>query len=277
MQFEIDENYDFKKHAERVRKLVRKTIGKGCYPSDEKIIELWEKVTTPMPPRTYMYILPTNEDICYRSKGFSLLGLPDNWTFNFQTLLGITHVNQHKLIGYQTLILYEGFLHFREEMKEKGVVYCTSRGVKNTNAESGYSLVHQTGYPIQYDKNGYVAKYFCSFRILGEYKGEALESQVFTDSKFPEAQKTLRKLLLTSKSNMLGVLNFSDKEQDVINLMAHTDLKTSREIAIHLERSKRTIENHKRNIYRKAKEAFPLNNFSETKDVIDYLKQQLII
>lgn len=277
MQFEIDENYDPKKHAERVHGLVRKTIGKGCYPSNEKIIEFWKQATTPMPPRTYMYILSTMEDNSYRSKGFSVLGLPDNWTFSWEQLLSLTHENQFKLISYQTLIMYESFLYFKDEMKEKGVVYCTSRGVKNCNEIDSYFLVHQVAYPIQYDKDGYVTKYFCSFRVLGDYQGEALETQVFADPKFPDAQKRLRELLTLGKSNMLGVLNFSPREQEIINLMAYTNLKTSPEIAKHLVLSPRTIENHKRSIFRKAKEAFPLNNFRRTMDVVKYLEKQLII
>lgn len=273
----LDKNYDLDKHAERVHKLVKQTIGKGCHPDNKNISEFWEQITTPMPPRTYMYIMSTTQDVCFRSKGFSLLGLPDNWTFDWTTLLKLTHINQFKLVAYQTLFLYEAFIHFKNEMKETGLVYCTSRGVENVHSQSGYSLVHQVAYPIQYDESGYVTKYFCSFRILGDYQGEALETQVFTHSKFPKEQKKLRELLALGKSNMLGVLKFTDKEQDVINLMAYTTLQTSKEIADNWGISKRTIENHKRRIFHKAKEAFPLNDFQTTNDVIKYLKKQLII
>ncbi|GAB5552875.1 MAG: hypothetical protein Sapg2KO_24660 [Saprospiraceae bacterium] len=277
MKFEIDKNYDPKKHAERVHGLVRQTIGKGCDPCDGKVIELWQKVTDPMPPRTYMYIMSTTQDICFRSKGFSVLGLPDSWTFSWQQLLGLTHINQLKLGGYQSLILYEAFLFFKEEMHDKGIIYCNSRGVKNITTENSYFLVHQTAYPIQYDKNGYVTKYLSSCRVLGDYNGEALKTQVHTDQKFPEVQEKLRKLLSEGKKSMLNVLNFSLREQEIITLMAYTDLKTSSEIATHLGISPRTVERHRGSINYKAKQAFPLNNFSDTTDIIDYLKKQLII
>ena len=66
-------------------------------------------------------------------------------------------------------------------------------------------------------------------------------------------------------------------EEEVLEYMAYTDLKTSRQIADHLDLSPNTIRNHKNSINRKAKQVFPLNNFSDTNDVILYLRRQLMM
>jgi DNA-binding CsgD family transcriptional regulator len=273
----LDPSYSIIEHLGRTMKLMDQRIGEGVYPTNQELSELWESLINPMPPRTYMYILQTKGNRSFRSKGFSIIGLPDSWSFSADQVLGITHVNQRKLVIFQTMVLYETFLTHAELIRDKGVVYCTSRGVKNYNEEDSYYLVHQTAYPVQYDANGYVTKYFCSYRVLGDYEGQALETQVFTDPKYPEVQKKLREVLQMAKSNMLGILDFSETEQDIINYLAHSDLASTKEIAEHMERSVKTIANHRNSINRKARTAFPLNNFQNTEDVIKYLQQQMII
>lgn len=273
----IDKNYTIRKHAEKVRKLFQEKVGEGIYPSNKEVAEFWDAVSNPLPPRTYMYIFQIKEDITYRSKGLSLLGLPDAFLFSSDKILGITHVNQRQLVVFQTLRLHETFINHPELIRDKGVVYCTSRGVQNFAEKDSYFLVHQIGYPVQYDANGHVTKYFSSYRILGDYKGEALATEVFTDPQYPNEQAALREILSQIKQDMLAALKFTKTEQRIIEQFGIDVNLTAKQIA-EIEASEvKTIRNHFNSINRKAKEAFPLNDFQNVKDIVKYLKQQLII
>ncbi|MEL7221383.1 MAG: helix-turn-helix transcriptional regulator [Bacteroidota bacterium] len=273
----LDKNYNPQKHYAEIQNLINQKVGAGVFPDNQEVINFWKAVSDPMPPRTFMYIYSLNDDISFRSKGFAHLGLPDNWTFSGKHIIGLTHENQCILVTYQTLLLYKALLNHPTHVKGKGVEYYTYRGMKKADEKDTYLLVHQLAYPVQYDANGYVAKYFCSYRIIGPYRGEPLETYVYTDSKFPKSQKLLNKVLQASKHNMLGILGLQKAEEEVLEYMAYTDLKTSRQIADHLDLSPNTIRNHKNSINRKAKQIFPLNNFSDTNDVILYLRRQLMM
>lgn len=251
------------------------TVGKGVSPSDKELSEWWKEKAKFLDDRTFAYIYDIKQDYSFRSTGFSLLGLDNNWQFRSSDYITLFHENQQQLIPYKSLMLFEILLDHPNLFHDAEVAYTSNRGIKDVN--NRYYLANQTASPIQFDKNGYATKYYSSYRLTGPYNGEPLTTQVYASSKYPDKQKKLREVLEQMKGNMLFLFGFTEAEQDVINCIAYTGLKTTNQIAEYLGKSKRTITNQRTTINQKAKSIFPLNNFKSTEDIVEYLQKQTII
>jgi DNA-binding CsgD family transcriptional regulator len=271
----LDSNYSFEKHHKDVNRRIRATIGKGVSPSDRELSEWWKGKVKFLDDRTFAYIYDLKQDYTFRSTGFSLLGLNDNWSFSPVEFKALFHENQQRLIPYKSLKLFEILLDYPYLFHDADMTYTSNRGIKDVN--DNYYLASQAVSLIQFDNNGYATKYYSSYRLVGPYNGEPLTTQVFASPKYPEKQKKMREILSQMKGNMLNLFDFSEAEQHIINCIAFTNLKTSKEIATYLNKSVRTITNQRTKINQKAKAAFPLNNFQSTIDVVNYLQEQLII
>lgn len=75
---------------------------------------------------------------------------------------------------------------------------------------------------------------------------------------------------------MLQALSLTKQEKWILDLRANAEM-SSRQVAEHLEITMKTLHNHHGSINRKARAAFPLNDFANINDVISYLKQQRLI
>jgi DNA-binding CsgD family transcriptional regulator len=261
-----------------ILQLLTKNIQPPFTPSNLDIAKFWDDASNPILPRTCMYIMNIPADTTFRSKGMSLLGLEDQQAFSAKDHLALTHDNQLLQAIFHSTSLYGVFIKNSELLKDKGVVFCESRGIKHAKEPHRCFLVHQVAFPIQYDCNDLVVKYFCNYRIIGKYDGEAFQTQVYTSPQFPHRQYQLREILDKPKKKLLKILGFTRMEEEIIRYIASGQAKISSvKIAQRFRLAVKTIRNHRNNINRKAKELFPLNDFKDTEDVVKYLKQQRII
>lgn len=271
----LDSNYSFEKHRAHIHHRINTEVGKGVSPSDGELSEWWKAKARFLDDRTFAYIYDLKQDYSFRSTGFSVLGLEDQWSFRSSDYITLFHENQQRLIPYKSLMLFQILLDHPHLFHDAEVTYTSNRGIRDT--KNNYYLANQTATPIQFDANGYATKYYSSYRLIGPYKGEPLTTQVFASPEYPEKQEGLRRVLSDMKENMLNLFGFTKAEQDIINCMAYKELKTSKEIATYLDKAVRTITNQRTEINQKAKAIFPLNNFQSTTDVVRYLQEQLIL
>ena len=167
----------------------------------------------------------------------------------------------------------EFFLEEPELINNTGTAYSMTRSIKSKNGK--YWLVNQITTPIQYDSNGRMAKYLSSYRILKKYEGEPFETEIYTDSKYPDTQEKLRKRLNRIRANMLEGLGFTKTERWIIGHMANG--VSSKGIMQMMEISRSTLDNHRSAIIQKAKDIFFKNDFKYSSDVVRYLHKQGII
>ncbi|MEL6719047.1 MAG: LuxR C-terminal-related transcriptional regulator [Bacteroidota bacterium] len=270
----IDKNYDPQAHFVEIQQRIQTELGEPVTPSWKEVLEDWNGRAKYLTPRCFMFLVDLKLHQPILTTGMSVLGYEENWKFTGQEFIDLVHENQKKLLSYQTIKLYELFLEHPELIQNKGATYCTSRGIKDASGK--YQLAYQIAFPVQYDSNGVIARYLSHYTVLGAYKGEALETNMYAAPQFQKEQKEFRKLIRGIKEHMIEGLGFTRTQKQVIDKMA---LKrySKKEIAEQMEISPRTLESHKSNIIEKAKDAFPLNNFNNAEDVILYLEQQDII
>jgi DNA-binding CsgD family transcriptional regulator len=272
-KMELNKDYDPNAHLEKVRMMISERLGSPVDPPWEEVKAKWDGMCRFSPPRTFMFVVDIKKDGMLLSNGMSLLGFPDNKEFSSSAFSELVHVNQRLMMLYQTLCVHEIFFTHPQLIKGKDVVYCTSRGIRDVNDK--YWLCYQTATPLQYDENDIMVRYLSSYKILGEYHGEAFGTEIYTSPKFPREQKDLNRLVAEIKANMINALGFSRLQKQVVEYMA---IKlSSSEIAKQLEISKRTLEKHRKNILDQARTSFPLNSFNSAADVVDYLVKQKII
>ncbi|MEL7121446.1 MAG: LuxR C-terminal-related transcriptional regulator [Bacteroidota bacterium] len=268
-------NNGFQKHYQEVRERIDTTIGEGVSPSNAELSEWWNNKRQYLDPQTFVYIYDLKANSVYRSAGFSILGKQDNWTFNSSEYVALFHENQQLMIPYKSLILFEFLLEHHQLIRESNLTFSSNRGIKGANGE--YLFVNQSASSIQFDANGYTTKYFNTYRVVGPYNGEPFTTRIYSHTSNAEIEKILTNLKKKSNHNILEVMGFSNKEQMVIKAIAQNlDLK-AKEIGELLGKAPKTVKNHQANIFNKAKELFPLNDFQNARDVVKYLKLQEVV
>ena len=215
---EMTKNYNPQLHTQMILQKIHELLGEGVDPSWEEVLCKWNNMCHYRAPRMFMYIVDLKENKTILSSGLSLLGYRDDRIFTAEEIIQMTHLNQRRLLQYQTLKVYETFFENTELSYKKGTVYCSHRAL--VDAHGKYWLVHQASTPIQYDANRVMTKYLSTYRIIGEYTGDALETEVYTNPKYPEAQKELRMLIKKIKANMLEGLGFSKTQEQIIEYLA---------------------------------------------------------
>ncbi len=261
-------------HLEEVYADINELVGEPTDPSSGEVMNLWKSKIQSPPLRTIQYIIDVKLNRMILARGMSLLGFRDDMTFSGLEFMNLFHENQRLLLIYQTLSIYEIFLSDPDLIKRSNPIYCTSRGMKDKSGN--YWLVHQTATPIQYDEKGHVVKYYNEYRVLGKYRGEALETNIYTSPELVQEQRQLNIKMDGIKSRMIHVLGFTLKTGIILESMARG---TSKKDMLELieAKSTRTIDYHRRKILDAGKEAFPLNDFRSASDVVDYLVRQKII
>ena len=261
-------------HLEKVYAEINEVVGEPTNPSPKEIINLWKSKIQSPPLRTIQYIIDVKLNRMILARGMSLLGFTDDMTFSGLEFMNLFHENQRLLLIYQTLSLYEIFLNSPDLIKRSNPVYCTSRGMKDKAGE--YWLVHQTATPIQYDKKDHVVKYYNEYRVLGKYRGEALETNIYTTPELAEEQRQLNIKMDGIKAGMINILGLSLKTKIVLEQMA---IGTPNEEILELleSKSKKTLNYHRRKILDAGKTIFPLNDFRYASDVVNYLVRQRIL
>ena len=268
-------NNGFQKHYQKVRERIDTTIGEGVSPSNKKLSEWWNNKIEYLDPNTFVYIYDLKANSVYRSAGFSILGKPDSWTFNSPEYVALFHENQQLMIPYKSLMLFELLLEHHQLIKESELIFSSNRGIKGANGE--YLLVNQSASSIQFDENGYTTKYFNSYRVVGPYNGEPFTSIVYSTKPNTKIDKILDDIKKKNRHNILEIMGFSKKEQLVIKAIADNQDLKAKEIGDLLDKAAKTVKNHQANIFNKAKELFPLNDFQNARDVVKYLKLQDIV
>jgi hypothetical protein len=268
-----DDNYSILADYSEMTALVNSVIGEGVSPTNEELGKLFEVRVKGLGPRSFAYIMDVKTSKSFRSKGLRLLGLKDRTVVISADLIGAVHENQRLMVSYQSLRLHELFATRPELITHPDSTYTTTRGIKLD--DGSYRLCHQQAQIVQVDSQGYPTKYYSSYRITSPYKGEPFITEAFAPNE--AHQRELDEAIELVKKKMPFVLGFSDAEEVVIREMAVSMKLTSVQIGDKLGLSGRTIEIHRRNILRKGREAFPLNNFEKAIHVIVYLKAQQII
>lgn len=271
---EFNENYNPYQHYAKLQSFIANHVGEPTEPTTEEVFHKWDQMANNLSPRTFMFMVDVKKSDVLRAAGMSLLGHPDNYRFNRASFIEWTHDNQKRLVAYLTLSMYEVFFEHPQLIINTDFVYSTTRGVKDK--EGKYWHMHQLASPCQFDENGLMVRYISNYRILGEYTGQPLETQVYGDKKHDAKLKVLSKKVDAIKEGMLKVLGLTKQEELILYLRVLSNMST-REVADHLGLSIRTLRNHYGNINKKAKEVFPLNSFSGIEDVIAYIKQQKLI
>jgi hypothetical protein len=247
--------------------------GEALHPPWSEVSKKWMAFCAHRPPRTFLQIFDVSLGRSVQANGFSLLGYRDDREFSTGELLELTHENQRRLLAFQTECVYRVFIEKPELIKEKGVTYCNIRSFRD--AQGQYWRVHQASTPFQYDQKGRLVRYLSHYRIIGRYNGEPFETGIYTDPRFPGEQRLLMEELKKIKNDLLRGLGFSPREEKVIRLMAKGIDKEG--IARDLGITARTVDKHRSNILDKGRIYFPLNNFSQSSDVVRFLDRQWLL
>jgi hypothetical protein len=248
-------------------------LGEPIDPSWGDVQQKWLEQCRHRPPRTFMQIFDAREGRSVRSRGFGLLGYRDDREFSTRELLSMTHVNQQRLLAFQTERVYRVFAEKPHLIKGKMVVYCNLRSFRDASGQ--YWRVHQASVPVQYDAEGRLVRYQSFYRIVGRYQGEPFETEIYTDPRFPEEERLLLAELRRIKQEVLQGLGFSPREEEVIRFMAAGSSGTA--MAETMDINRRTVDKHRRNILDKGRLAFPLNDFGTAADVVRYLGRQGVL
>jgi len=254
--------------------LLQDTIGEPVFPSNQEALSKWKEMCKYLPSRMFMIVADMKTEKIPLSHGFDLLGYGNGFPGTARDFLAIHHVNHQDIMTYQTYINYSILMEHPQLIKEKGLAFCTKKGIVDARGKAW--LVHQVSEPFQYDKNDYVASYLSTYRIISEYDGEPFETNLYAGSKYGDEQEKLEKLLQDKKMRLLDLLGFSKTHKIVIENMA-LGRYSSKEIAEYLEISTKTLANHRQAILDRARELFPLNNFTTTQGFVEYLKKQRIV
>ncbi|MFK7979274.1 MAG: hypothetical protein AB8G86_04795 [Saprospiraceae bacterium] len=257
-------------------------LGEPVSPSSETIKEQLEQTRNILgfcSPRTFIQVFDVSTTSAVFSYGLELLGYGVDYRMTGRDAINFTHENQRSLFAYQTAMVYRIFLEEPELVYNNGTVYSTTRSLKTNYVDKKdepiYWVVNQLTTPLQYDSNGRMVRYLSSYRILGEYKGEAFETALYTDPKYKKEQTEIRKRLRWIKVNMLEGLGFTRKQKEVIEYTGE-GIETAA-ILQTMGIQKKGLDKHRRWILAKGKELFPENDFEVALDVIKYLKKQGII
>jgi len=126
-----------------------------------------------------------------------------------------------------------------------------------------------------------MVRYLSTYLILGEYRGEPFETDVYTNSAYPEIQKILQEKVRAIKESMLQGIGFSRTQKQVIDEMVleiyGSGKAKANSIAEKMGIAPKTLRYHNSKIIEKAREVFPLNTFDKAQDVVRYLMQQNIV
>lgn len=268
---------DFELDIESYRKElfieINQKIGEPKYPSAQQVNERWKGICQFAMPRTFRHIIRVKDFRITHSHGFDELGYKNGGPTTVMEFSNLHHENLRLITDYYTLAIYDACIKHPNLFKEKGLAFCTTKSVVDAMGE--YWWIYQMTTPVQFDSNGYMASYMSQYVILGKYHGQALETDIYFDADSTEEAKKLKLLMSDVKDNILLGLRFT-KVQKYILQYAAKGLAMNM-IARELEITKGTLNNHRSNILRKARDIFPTNNFKYFKDVVQYLdKQQLI-
>lgn len=248
-------------------------LGEPVDPPWSEVQKKWDAACRSREPRTFLQLFDAREGRTVRTAGLHLLGYEDGREFNTAQLLQLTHENQRMLLHYQTSMVYRVFAERPELIYGKDVVYCNIRSFMD--AAGQFWRVHQVSVPAQYDQICRLVRYLSYYRILGKYNGEPFETDIYTSPKFPEEGRLLMLELKRIKDEALQGLGFTQKEEDVIRLMAANCSRAA--IAETMNITPRTVDKHRLNILEKGRLFFPLNDFSQAADVVRYLDRQWLL
>lgn len=248
-------------------------LGKPVDPPWNEVQKRWENARRNRNPRTFLQLFDAREGRTLRTDGLHLLGYESGQEFNTAQLLQLTHENQRMLLQYQTYMVYRVFAEKPELIYGKEVVYCNIRSFKDVAGQ--FWRVHQVSEPVQFDQAGRLVRYMSYYRILGKYNGEPFETDIYTSPKFPEEGRRLMLELKRIKDEALQGLGFTQKEEEVIRLMASNSSRTA--IAETMDITPRTVDKHRLSILEKGRLLFPLNDFSQAVHVVRYLDRQWLL
>ena len=242
-------------------------------PSWDKLMEKWKNISDSFSlffPRSFVIIHDIKTHKAVFVRGLSALGYQDDYLI---TARDITHENQRAIMAYQSSMVHKVFLREPGLIKERGMTYCNTRSLKDKSGV--YWLVSQIVTPAQYDRNGRMARYLVSYRLLREYNGEPYLTNIYTHPECATAQKELRRRLEVIRLGMLRGLGFTRRQQEVIEYMGEDFSKAT--ILGTMGINETGLKKHREKILAIGRQLFPINNFKTASDVIDYLKRQGII
>jgi len=242
-------------------------------PTWDEIMSKWEKISQSYSfffPRSFVIIHDVKSHQAVFARGLNAIGYKDDYLITAREIVNMTHKNQQAILAYQSSMVHKVFLIEPELIKDQGMIYCNTRSLKD---KSGIDwLVSQTVTPAQYDKNGRMARYLISYRILREYNGEPYLTNIYTRPECATAQKELRRRLERIRLGMLGGLGFTRRQQEVIEYMGEGFSK-----AVILETmgiNETGLKKHREKILAKGRKLFPINDFKTALDIVKYLKRQ---
>lgn len=253
-----------------------KKLGDAVRPNNDKVFKEWDNLCQALKfssARTVARLVDAKNFQSIRSYGQRLLGYSEYKQFTAADMINMTHPNQSKLLAYQTSNII-GLMMQHPELVPSGSVYYVSRSLLTKDKKKCW-LVHQNTKPIQFDVNGRMTKFISTYTLLGEYQGEPLITEVVLPEGYNEEKRTVGFWLEQFKADILENLGFNRNQEDIIKQMS-IGASTS-DLCKYFKCKKGNIGKHRENTLKKAREIFPMNNFSTCMQVVNYLKQQGII
>ena len=265
---------------------IQARLGVGIFPSWTVCLEKMQALKKTNFPRSFFWANQVKDNkILYHAGLDKELAYDKNIELTPEFLLGTMHPNQRSILIQQIIAVFNLVLKYPKDFNNRTYLYGAKRAFKDGNDK--YWLVYQTSEVLQWDNKEQIATNFNWFHILGAYKGEPLETEIFhnkqTTQKAIIPLTTVQKEFDDYKAKLLGELGFTTKQQTVIELMA-IHLRTgesenlfNQKIATDLKLSIRTIQGHRTKILQLGKIIFPLNTFKDAIDVVRHLMVQDLI
>ena len=256
-------------------KKVQAAIGTPTFPDWNDRRQYWVMKKKMAVPRSFQYVFDIKHDCCILAQGMSLLGFEDEQFLTSDQLISIMHDNHKNLFAYQICRVQEAFVTFTQA--ELGFDYYTAGFRAIRDKDGRYWLTYSISEVFQYDENGVPCRHLTWSLILAPYHGYPFYIEFFhrDGKKSHRPLQEMMKKLRNIKIDQLKILGFTRTQLEV--LRNYSDEHSIPRVAELMDVDKRTIEKHNRNIIKLAKQNFPLNQFDNYKDVVNYLVRQGLI
>jgi len=193
--------------------------------------------------------------------------------FSLKKYWGLVHPGLQKLTHAVFLQMVEILCGGKFALEFMVQRYSSLTALRHRNGH--YLLIKRTASVFQYDSESRLREYLNEFTIIGDYNGEALSPNFFTDKGEPESERgqlVMQKVM----ESFLGLKIFSPAELQVARILVYQKAVTQKEIARILGKSPHTIDTYCKRFLIKAREYFHYE-FSSALEAAIYLHRNGLI
>ena len=259
---------------------IQQQIDEELNPSWETCLKELAQLKKAQFPRSFFWVNRVKDNFVLFHYSLDIeLGYGKNSQLTSEFLIGTMHPNQRPILIKQIIAIYNLVLKYPDDFNNSIYLYGCKRAFKDSQGQ--FWLVYQTSKVLQTDGNGKIASNLNWFHILGKYKGQPLETEIFRNRQVLEKPKIpldkIQNEFEKLKAHILKDLGFTKHQRRILELIAtsirldHPIKMVNQSIAENMEISLRTVEGHRNKVVQLGRTIFPMNTFKDAVDVVLHL------